>query len=93
MDLLSQREMEADELDAALRILQCTLSKRSRELERLESELRPMEIQQRTAILTAKEAMRRKEQGERGMGDDLEMKGRWCQGVDSLLGDALDACA
>ena len=90
LDLLNQREIEGDELQGSLRSLQSTLSKRSRELERLENELRPLEIQQKAAILNAKEAIRRKGLGEKGMGDCLELKGKWYQTVDSLIGDALD---
>ena len=61
-----------------------------RELERLENELRPLEAQKTVAVNTAKEARRRKEEGERGIGDDLELKGRWYRSVEKGLKDMLD---
>ena len=37
----------------------------------------------------AKEAKRRKDEGERGIGDELELKGRWYQGVETGLREML----
>ena len=89
LDLLSQSETECEELDRQIRKLQNALPKKTRELERLESGLKPLQAQKTAAILSAKEAMRRKEQGEGGMGDDLEMKGRWFGSASRCLEDVL----
>ena len=93
LDLLFAREAESDQLDRQIRNLQAAVPKKSRELDRLEGELRPLEVQKATAVLTAKEAMRRKEEGERGVGDDLEMKGRWYQSAALCLGETLAAAS
>ena len=89
LDLLSARESEIEQLDRQIRGLQTILPKKTRELERMESELRPLEVQKTTTVLTAKEAMRRKEEGQRGIGDELEMKGRWYRSAEMCLQEAL----
>ena len=89
LDLLSTRESEIEQLDRQIRSLETALPKRTRELERMESELRPFEVQKTTSVLTAKEAMRRKEEGQRGIGDELEMKGRWYRSAETCLQEAL----
>ena len=88
-ELLSVRDAELDQLDHQIRSLQSAVPKKHRELERLENELRPLEVQKATAVLTAKEAIRRKEEGEKGLGDDLEMKGRWYGGANACLSEVL----
>lgn len=55
----------------------------------LERELRPLEMQKAGAVAAAKEARRRKEEGERGVGDELELKGRWYRGVETGLTELL----
>lgn len=89
IDLLSAREAEHELLERQLRSLQAAIPKKSRELDRLESELKPVKAQKATAISAAREAMRRKGEGERGVGDGLEMKGRWFRSADMCLGDIL----
>lgn len=38
----------------------------------------------------ARETRRRKEESERGIGDEIEMKGRWYRGVEGGLRGVLD---
>ena len=56
-----------------------------RELERLEGELKPLEVRRAGMVAAAGESRRRKEEGERGGGDDLEVRGRWYRGVETGL--------
>jgi septal ring factor EnvC (AmiA/AmiB activator) len=89
LDLLKSRQSESDDLDRQINALRQKLPTRTRELDRLRNELKPLEAQRANAILAAKEAMGRKEAGERGTGDELELKGRWYRGVEAGLRDML----
>lgn len=83
--LLNDKNVEAEALDAQIRALQTAIPKKTRELERLHTELRPLEMQKQEAIGLARDAIHRKEQGEHGVGDDLELKGRWYSGAEVLM--------
>ena len=76
-------------MDQQLKSLQNTLPRKTRELERLGNELKPLEAQKTIAVTTAKEARKRREEGERGLGDDLELKGRWYRSVETGLKEML----
>ena len=89
LDLLSSRQKGLDDLDEQLKTLQQTLPKKLRDRERMENELQPLEAQKVSAVLSAQDARRRKEQGERTLGDDLELKGRWNMGVEISLKELL----
>ena len=89
LDRLASCQSELDLLNNQLRTLQNALPRKTRELERLENELKPLEMQKAGTVAAAKEAMRRKQEGERGVGDDLELKGRWYRGVELGLRDML----
>ena len=65
------------------------MPRKARELELLERELKPLEVQKAGAVAAAKDARRRKEEGERGLGDELELKGRWYRGVELGLREML----
>jgi hypothetical protein len=58
---------------------------KTRELERLEAELQPLEVRRLGSAASAREAQRRKEQALNGAGDDLEERGRWWRGVEGGL--------
>ena len=55
----------------------------------MENELKPLEAQKVSAVLSAQDARRRKAQGERSFGDDLELKSRWNMGVEISLKELL----
>lgn len=55
----------------------------------MQSELKPLEVQKVTTVLAAKEVRRRKEEAESGVGDELELKGRWYRGVEVGLKEML----
>ncbi|KAI9819238.1 MAG: hypothetical protein M1827_007394 [Pycnora praestabilis] len=85
VSLLTARQAELAHLNHQLATLQSILPRKTRELERLEAELRPLEIQKLGSTAAAKEARRRKEEGMGGVGDDLEERGRWWRGVEGGL--------
>lgn len=85
LSLLSTREADLAELKAQLRALESALPRKTRELERLENELKPLELQRQGVTAAAKEARRRKEEALNGKGDELEARGRWWRGVEAGL--------
>ncbi|MCJ1393473.1 hypothetical protein MMC18_006348 [Xylographa bjoerkii] len=89
LELLSTRQAELDDVNKQLRSLQQSLPRKTRELELLEKELKPLEAQKVATVAVAKEARRRKEEGERGLGDELELKGRWYRSVGTGLREML----
>ncbi len=83
--LVEERERERAELDRQLEQLQAMLPRKTRELERLNAELQPLEVKRLGSTASAREAKRRKEEALGGFGDDLEERGRWWRGVESGL--------
>lgn len=89
VNLLEQREADLAAIDAQLSKLQSTLPNRTRELEKLERELKPLEVQNNGTAAAAKEARRRKEDGG-GVGNELEERGRWLKASEQLLNSTLE---
>lgn len=87
--LAEEKERERAELDRQLEQLQAALPRKTRELERLENELQPLEVKRLGSTAAAREAKRRKEEALGGVGDDLEERGRWWRGVDTGLREML----
>lgn len=85
LSLVEERERERSELDRQLEQLQVMLPRKTRELERLNAELQPLEVKRLGSSASAKEAKRRKEEALGGVGDDLEERGRWWRGVEGGL--------
>jgi len=83
--LVEERERERAELDRQLEQLQVMIPRKTRELERLNAELQPLEMKRLGSSASAREAKRRKEEALGGVGDDLEERGRWWRGVESGL--------
>jgi hypothetical protein len=90
LDLLASRTAELAHLSHQLDMLEGTLPRRTRELEGLQAELRPLESRKLGSVAGAREAKRRKEEGAGGVGDDLEERGRWWRGVEAGLRELLD---
>ena len=86
---MAEKLADLDALDRKLKSLQQVLPRKTREADRLENELKPLEVQRAGTVAAAKEASRRKEEGERGAGDELELKGRWYRGVEMGVRDAV----
>ncbi|KAJ4358511.1 uncharacterized protein N0V89_003095 [Didymosphaeria variabile] len=87
--LVEQRETELAALNAQLAQLQSSIPNRTRELEKLERELKPLETQKQGTVAAAKEARRRREDGG-GIGDELEERGRWLRASESALKKMLE---
>lgn len=85
LKLVEEREKQRAELDRQLEQLQSLVPRKTRELERLQSELQPLEVKRLGATASAREAKRRKEEALGGIGDDLEERGRWWRGVEGGL--------
>jgi chromosome segregation ATPase len=87
--LVGERERERAELDRQLEQLQVMVPRKTRELERLNAELQPLEVKRLGSTASAREAKRRKEEALGGVGDELEERGRWWRGVESGLNGML----
>ena len=83
--LVEERESERAELERQLAQLQIMLPRKTKELERLNAELQPLEVKRLGSTASANEARRRKEEALGGVGDDLEERGRWWRGVENGL--------
>ncbi|EPE24475.1 hypothetical protein GLAREA_08327 [Glarea lozoyensis ATCC 20868] len=88
--LVEERQREKSDLDRQLEQLQLLLPRKTRELERLNAELQPLEVKRLGSTGAAKEAKRRKEEALGGVGDDLEERGRWWRGVEGGLKGMLE---
>lgn len=82
---VTDKEKEQAELNRQLEQLQAQLPRKTRELDRLEAELQPLEVKRLGTTASAREAQKRKEAALGGAGDDLEERGRWWRGVESGL--------
>jgi chromosome segregation ATPase len=80
--LVEEKDKEQRELDRQIEQLQGMLPRKTRELERLEAELGPLEVKRSGTLASAKEAKRRREAAAGGVADDLEERGRWWRGVE-----------
>lgn len=79
LNLLNERESDISALDTQLRALQAALPRKTRELDRLDSEMQPLMNQKKTAVMQAKEARQRREDG--GI-DAMEERGRFYRAAD-----------
>ena len=92
LSLVSERQSEIAALDQQIESLQQNLDPQTRALEEAQSELKVLEEQAEVAVRAAREASRRREDGNEGI-NELEMRGRWLQGVDYSLRSMLDVDA
>lgn len=84
-----EKELEQADLNRQIEQLQAQLPRKTRELDRLEAELQPLEAKRLATTAAAREAQKRKEAALGGAGDDLEERGRWWRGVESGLRELL----
>lgn len=85
LSLIGEREREQAELERQLEQMQVAVQRKTRELERLNAELQPLEVKRLGTTASAREAKKRKEEAVDGVGDDLEERGRWWRGVEKAL--------
>lgn len=86
--LLSERVNELAHLNQQLKTLQQALPRKTRELEKVENELKVVEMQRDGVVMAAREAVKRKEEG--GWGDGLEGRRRWLKGAETGLKEMLE---
>lgn len=79
---------ELAQLNQQLKTLQQALPRKTRELEKVENELKVVETQRDAVVMAAREAVKRKEEG--GWGDGLEGRGRWLNGTEAGLREMLE---
>ncbi|KAJ5766830.1 uncharacterized protein N7511_004446 [Penicillium nucicola] len=82
LSLLAEREAELASLNRQLAAVQNTLPRKTREAEAIERESSVLERRKEEAIMQAREAQRKKQQGE---SDGLEEMGRWYRGAEETL--------
>ena len=82
LSLLAEREAELAAIDRQLASLHNTLPRKTREAEAMERELGVLERRKSEAIGQAREAERKKLEGE---SDGLEEMGRWYRGAEESL--------
>ncbi|KAH8426483.1 uncharacterized protein LDX57_004218 [Aspergillus melleus] len=82
LNLLSEKEAELAALDRQLAAVQNTLPRKTREVETIERELTVLEKRKSEAVVQAREAKRKKQEGE---SDGLEEMGRWYRSAEEVL--------
>lgn len=82
LSLLSEREAELAALNRQIASVQNTLPRKTREAEAAERELNVLERRKADSVLQAREAQRKKQEGE---SDGLEEMGRWYRGAEEAL--------
>lgn len=82
LSLLSEREAELATLNRQLTTVQNTLPRKTREAEAIERELNVLERRKTEEIAQAREAQRKRQQGE---SDGHEEMGRWYRSAEETL--------
>lgn len=82
LSLLAEREAELAALNRQIAAVQNTLPRKTREAEAIERECTVLERRRVEAIAQAREAQRKKQEGE---SDGLEEMGRWYRGAEETL--------
>ncbi|KAL1959644.1 hypothetical protein VTO42DRAFT_1679 [Malbranchea cinnamomea] len=88
LSLLAEREAELQSLDRQLAAVGAALPRKTREAEAMEREIYSLQRKRNEVVAQAKEARRKKEEGE---SDGLEEMGRWYRGVEKTLNSLLGA--
>lgn len=86
--LLSEREAELAALNRQILAVQNALPRKTREAEAIERECTVLERRKTEAVNQAREAQRKKEQGE---SDGLEEMGRWYKGAEQIMKQVVEA--
>jgi len=93
LEVLGGTDAESAKLDREIAELQAAAERRTRELDRMQTELEPLRAQKIRAVNDAQDAQTRKALGISGLGDDLEQRGRWLRGVETTMRSILEAGA
>ncbi|KAI1854413.1 hypothetical protein JX265_012447 [Neoarthrinium moseri] len=90
VELVDAKKRKRAELERTLEQLQNQVPRKKKELERLQTELGPLETKKQNSAAAAKEAKRRKEAALGGVEDDLEERGRWFRAAEAGLRSMLE---
>lgn len=88
LDLLNEREDQLMDIDRQIEALRESLPHKKNEVAALQDEVAILNTKKIKAVMEAKEARKRRENG--GIGDELDERGRWLRGVDSGLRTMLE---
>jgi hypothetical protein len=64
--------------------------RKRKEVERLRAEVVALEKRRANSVAAAREAKRRRENAQGGVGDELEARGRWYRASETVLRQVLD---
>lgn len=90
LELVAEKKLQRHELERQLEQLRAQVPRKRKEMERLQTELQPLEVKRQNSLAAAKEARRRKEQALGGVEDDLEERGRWWRASEAVLKQMLE---
>lgn len=90
LELVAEKKLQRHELDRQLEQLRSQVPRKKKEMERLQTELAPLEQKRQNSAAAAREAKRRKEQALGGVEDDLEERGRWWRASETALKQMLE---
>lgn len=90
LELVAEKKLQRHELERQLEQLRAQVPRKRKEMERLQTELQPLEVKRHNSQAAAREARRRKEQALGGVEDDLEERGRWWRASEAALKQMLE---
>lgn len=90
LELVAEKKLQRHELERQLEQLRAQVPRKRKEMERLQTELQPLEVKRQNSLAAAREARRRKEQALGGVEDDLEERGRWWRASEAALKQMLE---
>ncbi|KAG8166980.1 hypothetical protein KVR01_002669 [Diaporthe batatas] len=90
LELVAEKKLQRHDLERQLEQLRAQVPRKRKEMERLQTELQPLEVKRQNSQAAAREARRRKEQALGGIEDDLEERGRWWRASEAALKQMLE---
>jgi chromosome segregation ATPase len=90
LELVAEKKLQRHDLERQLEQLRAQVPRKRKEMERLQTELQPLEVRRQNSLAAAREARRRKEQALGGVEDDLEERGRWWRASEAALKQMLE---
>lgn len=90
LELVEARRSELAGLERQLEQLGAQVPRKRKEAERLRAEVAALENKRANSAAAAREAKRRRENAQSGVGDELEARGRWYRASEMVLRQMLD---
>jgi type II secretory pathway pseudopilin PulG len=90
-EVVEGRREEVGRLEREVEVLgQQQVPRKRKEVERLRAEVVALEKRRANSVAAAREAKRRRENAQGGVGDELEARGRWYRASETVLRQVLD---